>query len=68
MYYSPVVIRDHIQQPCYIDAFMFNIWNINATSGGNVFLKTVFGAEFTSEIRTWKYGTRYFKWHINFQC
>ena len=60
LYYSPVVIRDHIQPPCHIDAFIFNFLNINATSGSKVFLKSVFRADFKSEIKTWKFGPSYF--------
>ena len=52
LYYSPVIIRDNIQPPCHIDAFIFKILNINATSGSKVFLKSVFRADFKSEIKT----------------
>ena len=60
LYYSPVVIRDHKQLPCHIDAFIFKILNINGTSGNKVFHKSVFHAEFKSEIRTFKYGACFF--------
>ncbi len=33
LYFSLVVIRDNIQPPCHIDAFIFKILNIIATSG-----------------------------------
>ncbi len=59
LHYSPVVIRDNIQPPCHIDAFIFKFLNINATSGSKVFLKSVFRADIKSEIKTWKYGPSY---------
>ena len=43
-----------MQPPCHIDAFIFNFLNINATSGSKVFLKSVFRADFKSEIKTYK--------------
>ena len=58
--YSPVVIRDYIQQPCHIDAFVFKILNINATSENKVFLKSVFHVDFKSEIKTGKFGLCFF--------
>ena len=52
LHHSPVVIRDNIQPPCHIDDFIFKILNINATSGYKVFIKSVFHADFQSEIKT----------------
>ncbi len=50
MHYSSVVIRDNMQPPWQIDAFIFNFLNINATSEGKVFLKSVVCADFKSGI------------------
>ncbi len=66
LYYSPFVIKDNIQPPCYNDAFIFNFFNINATSGSKVFLKSVFRVDFKSEIKTWKFVPSYFLMVLTF--
>ncbi len=60
MYFSPVVIRDNIQPPYHIDDFIFIIFNINATFGFKVLLKSVLRDVFKSEIKTWKFGVCFF--------
>ncbi len=60
LYVSPVVVRDNIQAPCHMDAFIFKILNINATSGNKVFYKSVFHAEFKSQISSFNYGACFF--------